>query len=317
MSTTALDKHFLFVVGAPRSGTTWVHRMLATHPAVAAMEQEELTVFTRYAGTWTRNYAAEQRDIDEGRWRQGLPALMSAADLDAHLRPFIADVYGRVLAKNPTATHVLDKHPNYANHLHVIERFLPRARIIHVIRDGREVAVSMMSVHRRVGHSPGEVGAAAKEWHRCVTNAMNAAARLGPERYLEVRYEKLMADTAAELTRLFTFAGLAMEPAAIEKVAAEHHISRRQVSSGDTRNNALRATAGAIWKDRLTLAQRHRFEAIAGPLLQRLGYARPGWWALSAADRLRMLPHGFIVRVKRSIDALRRIWSGPVEERLP
>ena len=178
---SALDKRFVFVIGAPRSGTSWLHQMLAQHPAVAAMAGEELTIFSRYVHMWVHNYEEEAKNITTGKWRQGLPCVWDAGTFEANMLRFVEDVYGRVLARNAQATHILDKHPNYSNHLPMIDRFLPQSRFIHIIRDGREVAVSMMSVRKRVGHSPGEVRGAAREWHRCISNARAYGAKLGPE----------------------------------------------------------------------------------------------------------------------------------------
>lgn len=317
MNAAVHARTMVLVVGAPRSGTTWLHRMLAAHPQVAALPEEELTVISRYAATWLRNYRNEERDLREGRWRQGMPVIMTEAELDAHVQPVVDDVYARVLARNPAASHIVDKHPNYANHLPVADRYLPNCKVVHIIRDGREVAVSMMSANERLGHSPGEVRPAAKEWHRCITNAQAYGAQLGAQRYLEVRYEELLSGTAEGLSRVFAFCGLSDEGGLAARIAGELRIDRKPSGRGDQRNNALRHMPGAIWRNRLTLAQRHTFDRSAGALLHRLGYAAPGWWALGPLDRLRMLPRGLLVRGKRSLLALRDIWTQPVDERLP
>ncbi len=315
-NVSTLDKQFLFVIGAPRSGTSWLHQMLAEHPAVAAMAEEELTIFSRYVQIWAHNYEEEAKNIAAGRWRQGLPCVWEAQEFEAWMTRFVEDVYSRVHARRPGATHILDKHPNYSNHLPMIDRFLPGSRFIHIIRDGREVAVSMMSVRRRVGHSPGEVRGAAHEWHRCVTNARAAGAALGPARYMEVRYEELRTATGPLIDRIFRFCGLAPDAELIQRLIAGHDINVRQVSSGDASLNDLRAKPGAIWKEKLGTAERYIFDRMAGALLKDLGYAQHGWWALNAADRVRMLPYGMAVRAKRSAAALARIWSTPVEEAL-
>ena len=318
MSNGPLDGRIcVLIVGAPRSGTTWLHRMIAAHPAIAAMPSEELTIISRYAGTWERNYVAEKKDMDEGRWNQGLPTIMSPDEFEGMMKRIVHELYARVLAKNPTATHILDKHPNYANFLHVADKYLPSCKVLHMIRDGREVAVSMMSVQRRVGHSPGEVRGAAIEWHRCVTNARASGLRLGPDRYLEVRYEELMNDTAGELGRVFAHCGLPITAAEVQAIAVANHISNKQVSSGDTGNNALRSEPDAIWKTRLSLGERYRFDRIAGALLLRLGHADHGWWAVNPFQRIWMLPFGTMARIKRSLLALRDIWATPFEQRLP
>lgn len=311
-----LEMPFLFVIGAPRSGTSWLHQMLAAHPSIAAMESEELTVFSRYLAPWSRNFQLEIQNNAAGKWRQGLPCLLSEQEFDASMLGLVDQVYTKLRARNPQATHLLDKHPNYSKHLPLIDRLLPQSRFIHIIRDGREVAVSMMSVRKRVGHSPGEVRGAAREWYRCLTMARADGERLGPQRYLEVRYESLMKDTATELERVLRFSGLPVDPAFVERISKEHHISVRQVSKGDATLNALRAQPGAIWREKMSVSERWIFDRMVGGLLNQLGYAEPGWWATSASDRLRMLPYGVGVRLKRSLEPMGRAWSGPLEEKL-
>ena len=307
----------ILVVGAPRSGTSWLHQMLAQHTAIAGLGDTELTLFSRYLAPWAHNFAQEKRDNDAGRWSQGLPVIYSTEEFEERLREFTRDVYERVHARKPEATHVIDKHPNYSNHLPLIDRLLPHCRVIHIIRDGREVVVSMMSARRRIGHSPGEVRSATREWHRCVTNARAYGAELGTDRYLEVRYEDLMRDRENQLRRTFDFCGVPTEDSFIAGLARSNDIQVKQVSGGDASLNALRATPSAIWKLKLSTAERWILDRMAGRLLRSLGYAQDGWWAVGPLDRLRMLPYGLFARIKRSAEALRTIWSTPVEERLP
>jgi len=311
-----LDKQFIFVVGAPRSGTSWLHQMIAAHPKVAGMANEELTVFSRYVSPWVNNFRAEERNMAEGKWSQGLPCLFTAVEFEQRMLTFVDEVYARVDARNPGATHILDKHPNYSNHMALIDHMLPRSRFIHIIRDGREVAVSMMSARKRIGHSPGEVRGAAQEWHRCVTAAQAYGLQLGATRYMEVRYDQLFAGTATGLAEVLAFCGLEDENGFIARIAQTNHISVKQISSGDTNNNALRTQPGAIWKTRLSLRERYRFDLIAGNLLLRLGYADRGWWSLGPMDRARMLAYPLLSRMKRSFRSLTGIWGSPLEERL-
>src|SRR5262245_29129418 len=104
----SLDKQFIFIIGAPRSGTSWVHRMLAEHPQVAAIDHE-LTVFSRYLAPWARHFAAETQSMNEGKWSQGMPTLFSAEEFEQRMRAFVDDVYTRVQERRPAATHILDK----------------------------------------------------------------------------------------------------------------------------------------------------------------------------------------------------------------
>lgn len=300
----------VFVVGAPRSGTTWLHRMVAAHPRVASIEGE-LTIFSRYLAPAKKSFDREYGHMVRGEWSQGLPLLFSPAEFDAGLREIVESIYSRVLARFPDATHLLDKHPDYCHHLQLIERLVPDARFIHIIRDGREVAVSMISAKRRLGYGAGEVEAASREWRSSVQDARVFGETIG-SRYLEVRYEDLVKGTTSVLDRVYRHVGLEMSEEELARIAEEHHISRKQVSRGDMTLNDLRSEPDAIWRSRLGLKERYIMNRIAGPLLMELGYARSGWWALNPVHRLWMLPYPLYLKSKRSLQALLAIWKRPV-----
>lgn len=302
-------RQHVFVIGSPRSGTTWLHRMLAEHPLVAAIP-EELTVFSRYLAPVVRGFERERGKLESGAWRQGLPLLYTPAEFEQGLTRIVEAIYARVLARRPGATHIMDKHPGYSLHLPLIERLVPGARYVHIIRDGRDVAVSMISARRRVGFGAGEVEGAAREWHACTTQAMAFGQRVG-DRYVEVRYEELFADTERVLADVMRRVGLPAEQQLVARIAADYHIDKRQVSRGDTEVNRLRAQAGAIWSTRLSARERFIFQRVAGPLLERLGYARPGWWRTAHWQVVIAIAYPLYLRIKRTLAALRGIWLGP------
>ncbi len=288
LGTNALDqKQFVFVIGAPRSGTTWLHRMLADHPDVASL-QDELTLFSSYLAPVEDRYNLEAEQLEKGNWSQGLPLLFSRDEFHQALRTLMVQVYGRVLDRNPQASHLMDKHPGYSLVIPLIDRFLPGSRFIHIIRDGREVALSMVRANQQAGFGANNLRSAAKEWVRHVEAAQEMGRVLGPTRYAEVRYESLMADPEPGLRDLFAFAGLVIAPDQVERIANEHKITTKQVSWGDASLNKLRNTPGAIWRAQMKLSDRQLFDVHAGTLLRTLGYAEPGWWADRSGDRLRL-----------------------------
>ncbi len=305
------NKQLVVVLGAPRSGTTWLHHMIAAHPHVASIN-EELTLFSSYLAPVVDRFDSEVHHIHAGNWVQGLPLLYTPEEFEEGMRSITAGVYDRVLARRPEATHILDKHPNYSNHIPLIQRLLPGCRIIHIIRDGREVVVSMMGAKKRVGFGAGDIRGAAKHWARDLLNARRDGELLGPGLYMEVRYEELMADTVPGLERLFEFTGLPVTPGLVERIAAEHAIEKNQVSWADTSLNALRKKEGAIWKTRLSLEERWVMDRMVGDLLRDLGYADPGWWALNTTERLRMAVHPFLRRIRNSLGSLKHIWATPL-----
>lgn len=303
-----VQREFVFIIGAARSGTTWLHRMLSAHPSVASLPGTELTVFTRYLAQPVSHFRKEKADMEAGRWTLGLGAFWSEERFMQEVRCFLEDVYGGVLDTNPEATHILDKHPNYARHLPLIAELLPHARFVHLVRDGREVVVSALSVNKRVGHSAGELAQACRDWRDFVSKAREDGRALG-DRYLEVRYEELKSGGPEVLGRVFAHCGLPTDSDMVARIHGENHISRKQFSSGDAALNALRAKPGAIWRERLSLTDRYRVHRWAGELLMELGYAGKDWWASSPLDRLWMPFRSFLWRIGRGFQGGVQSWK--------
>lgn len=280
-------RRYLFIVGAPRSGTTWVHQMLAEHPEVAAIPQE-MTLLSKYLAPAARAFADEAEHIRRGDWKQGLPLVMEPQEFNAGLLRIVDEVYGRIHALKPGATLVIDKHPHYAAHLPFITKLLPACKVIHVLRDGRDVAVSTMRTKRLIGHGQGSIEGAAEMWVNRVQQAQRFGEQVGPERYLEVRYEDLLQETHQGLERILAFADIPNDTEYLARVTQEFDMNRRTVSGGDASLNAMRNKPGAIWSSKLMLHERYLMECIAGTTLTKQGYATKDWWVLRWSDRPRI-----------------------------
>lgn len=311
---TLLQNQFLFIVGAPRSGTTWLHRLLAGHPDVAALEVE--LSLLKYLGDWEVRFQREKRLLGEGRSKHGLPLLYSEEEFLAGSRQLAELGYARAFQDQVKSSHILDKHPGYAFHIPTITRLIPHCKVIHIIRDGREVAVSMMSAARRLGFGADEIKGATRDWARHLRAARTYGKELGPLRYMEVRYEDLMEQPEVQLRQLFAFADLPVEDAAIAQILDAHHISKNQVSGGDTTLNELRESPGAIWRTRLSLVERWTMERMAGDLLNELGYSNRGWWALGPMDRYRMAWYSMVQKVRNTLGSAWHSARTPVVKRL-
>lgn len=281
-SRKVLEKEFLFVVGSPRSGTTWLQLMLGAHPLVCA--SAELRLYNKYTAPWLQAWKEEAPLTEEGRHYLGLPVLWTETEFHDFLRGFLERVYTKVIAAKPQATHILDKHPHYSRFVEDIRFFIPGARFIHLIRDGRDVAVSLSAASRQMGWFARETLAGyGAFWKRELLAARKASAYTG--RYLELQYEELSAAPVPVLRSVFGFCGL---PAGDELVAAivERHKFENLQRSRITAAEGVKAPRGHYragkvggWHQEFTGLDRYLFDRAAGDLLRELGYAENGWWA--------------------------------------
>ena len=283
------DKQFIFIIGSSRSGTTWLQIMVGAHPLVCS--SVELTVFDSYVAPWVKAWKKEAAYVRQ--WIRGLPFIFSEEEFYGFLRDFVAKVYERVVINNPTATHIVDKRPAYAGYVQLINRFLPKSRFIHVIRDGRDAAASMLAARRRVGFGPDNIRDAAASWKWRVEMARQAEEFGG--RYLEVRYEDLLARGPDVLKTVLGFCGLVLSDENITSIFEAHEFEKMKVGKMTPVKN-VKAPDGQYWRgksgnwrEELDPMQRYVFDRIAGDLLQELGYAEKGWWAESPGQRV-MLP---------------------------
>ncbi|MGH3017415.1 MAG: sulfotransferase family protein [Gaiellaceae bacterium] len=161
-----------------------------------------------------------------------------------------------------------DKTPAYIGHVDRLAAIWPDARFVHLIRDGRDVALSVMDVP----FGPNNAWAAGRSWARAMRQGHKAAERY-PGRVLEVRYEDLVSKPAETVAALCDFLGLdysddmlAIEQTDRSKVVADQSAWFTNVWSGIT------TAAVGKWRTELTPRQIETFEAVAGDELRALGY---------------------------------------------
>lgn len=269
----------LFALGVRRSGTTLLRLILDRSAGIAIPDESHFIPQLAH-----RHRAPVDRDrfLEDLRRLRTLPRWnLSPNEVEPLVSPGMAtgEAIGAIFAAY-AAKHGKprwgDKTPAYMRHLPLLERLFPGAIFVHLIRDGRDVALSLLSlgegVVARTGANPESAAGAGLQWSTEIRDARALGRRVGPARYLEIRYEELVAEPATVVEAVCTFAGLPFEPAMLEPSEAEiakrpHH--RRLVEPPSKRRD---------WSTEMSGADVRSFEAIAGPLLAELGYelSEPG-----------------------------------------
>ncbi|HWB66807.1 MAG TPA: sulfotransferase [Mycobacteriales bacterium] len=242
-TASPLADHLVIVLGAARSGTTWLHRLLTAHPMVGGTETGETWLFGDVMALWN----SPARDV------------VGDGPLLAAIRRFcdalLLAMRDRVA---PGAAYVCEKTPESVWRLPLLTRLYPDARYLHVVRDGRDVALSMS----RIDGGTVRLADAAASWVSAERAVRTAAPRLTHR--LEVRYERMLADPVEVAESVWHWLGLPVDGAA--RTAARRRSQQRVTPLPPTGEIGQQK-----WRD-LPLPEQQEVEAVAGDLLRELGY---------------------------------------------
>lgn len=239
-----------FVLGAGRSGTSILQEVLSLHPQLVVSHELRVLELALIAASVFDTRGAPLSDPN---------APKSALGIELG-REFVAALGEEQLrAAGKSSGVYADKYPPYCEQLAALDALWPRARFVHILRDGRDVLASAHAAFvtdrgwRRDRSVPPQE-AIVQQWTRHVKAARAHAAKLAPGRYVEVRYEDLTSRPRDVLTTIFDFVGL--EPgAALETMAA-------------------RLRPGKTWRETLAHSELAAFErdTAASELNRELGY---------------------------------------------
>ena len=284
-----------FVVASPRSGTTLLRMMLDAHSELAIPSETHFVPQLIEAFDQRR---LEPREVLEmlrshRRWQdfhldaeELLARLREREPLDAgeSLRAFFT-LYAQ---SQGGKSRWGDKTPEYVEFMRPISNVLPEARFVHVIRDGRDVAMSRVRWRiKRAGKRP-PMERLAKRWVKAVTGARKQGSRL--PHYLEIRYEDLIAETEPTLRRICDFVELRFDPGMLSyhegaaerlaeidqtlpetddrvALAGSERLSKHEMATKPPERDRIFAWRGEMSEEDLAT-----FEAIAGDLLAELDY---------------------------------------------
>jgi hypothetical protein len=282
---------FVYVVGCPRSGTTVVQRMLDAHPDVAVSRSTHWVTLPLRDAAWSladgrvTPELAEQvvgfrrfpkMDVDPDAVRR-----LAATAPPPTYEDFVRGVYS-LFAGGRQKALAGDKTPAYVRWIPALADWFPTARFVHVVRDGRDVCLSLLDPKNEKKRAQlaafstwvdDPVATAALRWEWDVRLGREGGAAVGTDRYLELRYEALVEDPDAACRSLCTFLGLEARP----EMVRFHEGRSRPEEGRDAKHAWAPVTAGLReWRRDMAAGDRARIEAVAGPLLDELGYPSPG-----------------------------------------
>lgn len=309
-----------FIAGEMRSGTSWVRRTLSAHPEIACgheasffgrdYDHEEIPVYTGPVSSLTRVLATSK----ELRIWHDLPWNQWTDDFDEDLRNLARASIDYFLAKEVARTSkriVGDKSPQHTACLDEIHEIYPDARIIHIVRDGRDVAVSAMHHWWRLAKdreggifdlTPEEIETRnayledpkgflasgrsiftserleqlARRWSHRISKAHRDGTKLYGERYLEIRYEDLLREPEPNLRRMLELLEARSDGLVIERclrASSFERVSNRPQGEEDAGSFFRKGVAGD-WSNTFNERDREIYKKFAGERLVEMGYEK-------------------------------------------
>lgn len=271
----------ILLFGMERSGTTLLSMMVGAHPQIAV----PLSV----TGMWYEFFAALEagyddladasdvtRLVDDVLSHERIRLWNAALDRDRILANCRTHDFGSVVAAVHGEYARRQGKPYWANidirtldAMHVSNGWFPDGRFVHIIRDGRDVALS----HQTMPYGAGNIAECALAWDRRVGQNLRIGAVLGPGRYLAIRYEDLILEPEAILRRICDFLVVPYSPSmlnyrqTVEKtIPPDKRWLWPEIAKPPQRSRV------AVWKSHMSATQRTVFEWNAGDLLRELHY---------------------------------------------
>jgi hypothetical protein len=280
------------VVGVEWSGTTLLSMMLDAHPLLAvppetgfilaiveredsgrSLTPDQLFEVVTSSLTW------DDFGVSREAYGEALRALQPFS-VTAGVRAFY-ELYARQRGK----TRWGDKTPIYGRSLVKIEQILPEARFIHLIRDGRDVALSL----RKTSFAPAQdMPGLAAHWRDQLESTRYQGARC--RYYHEVRYEELVARPEKVLRSICQFVEIPFHHDMLryyrwpsERLGAETPtrprgdesfvlVHERRLETHRLATQPPQTCPVGAWRQAMSPAERQAFESVAGDLLRLLGY---------------------------------------------
>lgn len=329
-----------FVLGPPKSGTSWLQATLNAHPRILCMGEgkffgrnlktdnpygqwgAEVSAAMTGLGYQTANRAslysalADCKDLDSWFRRNG--GWSDNKEVDRHVRALVRLTLDHLFeeARQKSGKSIVgDKTPSHIQYLEEIHEFYPDAKIIHIIRDGRDQAVSSIfhwwrQAKDRGGFFPlspehtarrdayyedrdafgpdkqsifDEVSlkGLAENWRDTVTGAAQNGPRLFADRYFEVKYEELLINPEEIFARIIEFLDADSDPETVRQIVQENSFESRsgnRTLGTEDPTSFLRKGISGDWRNYFTERDKRIYKGEARGLLIGLGYEKDDEW---------------------------------------
>jgi hypothetical protein len=270
----------VFIVGCPRSGTSYLYHLFLSAGGFAEFHTQ-MNVFDVLEPIYGDLGSSSNKQRMMKDWLESKAFRVSGLQADDIENRVMAECHGasdflRIVMDEVARTQGVDRWvdstPTNVPHMLRIKRDFPQAKFIHIIRDPRDLALSL---DKKGWSRPlpwdkrNSLLAAGVYWEWIVRKGRKYGTQLGSD-YMETRYEDLVRTPAPELARIGKFIDCDLDYGRI-KARSVGSIKNPLTSFKEDLNQGTFSPVGR-WKDKFPAAQLAKFEALVGSYMQELGY---------------------------------------------
>jgi len=266
-----LEKKIVWILGSPRSGTTWLARRLLRNKSNEYWDEPLIGWHLDIHRDW--HTSRDDYVFSKQHKNNWLPAFRKL---------FLARAYSQAqtLTKN-----LIIKEPNGSKSADIIMEMLPNSKLIHLLRDGRDVVDSLIDAHKPDSwqkdlkrfplltdqQRQNTIKKYSKDWCETLNLIKNEYENHNPELRLLVRYEDLLNDTFTELKKIYQFLGISIEDDELRKIVKQFEF-KNIPSSEKGPGKFNRSASPGKWKENLSKDEIKIMNSIMGEQLSKLNY---------------------------------------------
>ena len=271
----------VFIVGCPRSGTSYLYHLLLSAGGFAEFHTQ-MNVFDVLEPIYGDLSSESSRRRMMQEWLGSKAFQVSGLNADEIEKKIISDCHSasdflrivmEEVSRQQGVDRWVDSTPTNAPHMLRINHDFPDAKFVHIIRDPRDLALSLDKkgwTRPLPGDKSNSLLAAAVYWEWIVRKARKYGEQLGAD-YMETRYEDLVQTPAPELSKIGAFLACDLDYDRI-KARSVGSIAKPLTSFKEDLSKGSFSPVGR-WKDKFPANQLAEFEALIGPYMQQMGYA--------------------------------------------
>ena len=281
------EKELFFIVGTPKSGTTWLQAMLDSHPSIVCKgEGHYVDMFylelSRQLDKYNKTVAVQGGIVAHLKQYGGHVETLKYRMEDANylLTLTIAMMMSK-WAHQENIVAIGEKTPDNITYMTLLGAIFPQARFVHILRDPRDCAISRWHFHQSVIDANKtmkydfdlHVLNYATYWNEAVVQGRESGMNLG-DRYMEIYYESLLTETRPQLQKVTSFIGVKGSDSlqeCIDRNSFENMSHGRKPGQADNKAFVRKGVIGD-WKQHFSDSLNDKFLEIAGKSMSRFGF---------------------------------------------